>query len=314
MGTEHWESYYRGGALVSCPTNPEPYYTMEVRDAWVGFFSLLGDGDRVLDLGTGNGPVALIASETAADSGFELHIDGVDLADIDPAKYVPDGERLLRGIHFHGGVSTEALPFDEASFAAVSGQYIVEYTDAAKTLAEALRVLEPGGRCQFILHHSDSLIVRNGIESLRQAELVHSETRTMRKFRRYCELAAESPRRAESARRQLMAAGERLQREADRSANPLLLQFVIDSIVKLLRNRSRLGRGELLKQTNLVERELKNWVRRLRDLVSSALSQEDIEGLARIAGECGFADVLFEIQTQGGDKLVGWRMTLRRPD
>ena len=80
MTSDHWASYYRSGALVSCPTNPEPYYTMEVRDAWVRFFAALADGDRVLDIGTGNGPVALIARQTAEENTRSYRIDGVDLA------------------------------------------------------------------------------------------------------------------------------------------------------------------------------------------------------------------------------------------
>ena len=172
MDTDHWASYYRSGALVSCPTNPEPYYTMEVREAWAQFFSGLDDGDRILDLGTGNGPVALIASETARENARHYEIDGVDLADINPHQHVPGGANLLAGIRFHGGVNIESLPFSGQKFDAISGQYIVEYTDKGKTIAECARVLTPGGRCQFILHHDDSIIVRNALESLRQAELI----------------------------------------------------------------------------------------------------------------------------------------------
>lgn len=311
MDTDHWESYYRGGALVSCPTNPEPYYSMEVREAWSGFFAPLPDGARILDLGTGNGPVALIAKQTAAENGVELGIDGVDLANINPTKYVPDGANLLSGISFHPGVATEALPFDDAAFAAISGQYIVEYTDPGRTFAECRRVLAPGGRCQFILHHHESLIVRNGIESLRQADVVQNETKTIRKFRRYCERAGKSPAQAESARRQLVAAGDKLQREAGASKNPLLLKFVIDSVSALLENRTRLSRGQILQQTNRLERELNNWAKRLQDLVSAAVSEDGMENLVHIAGDCGLEDIRFELQMQGGDNLVGWRLNMR---
>ncbi len=98
--SEHWESYYRG-ALVSCPMGLEPNYTGEVRDAWVTFFATLPDGARVLDVGTGNGAVALIARETAGTLGRRFEVHGVDLAQIDPTRHVKNGEVLPAGHHVH---------------------------------------------------------------------------------------------------------------------------------------------------------------------------------------------------------------------
>ena len=313
MNQDHWESYYRSGALLSCPTNPEPYYTMEVREAWTGFFSALSDGARVLDLGTGNGPVALIAKETAVANSQRCNIDAIDLAQIDPPKFVPDGENLLSGISFHGGVSSEALPFESSSFDAISGQYIVEYTDIGMTLDECFRVLKPGGRCRFILHHLDSIVVANAVESLRQADLVLHETKTLRKFRRYCECAHDAPARSDSARDALMTAGKQLQDAARQSLNPLLLNFVIDTVSALLSRRSRLSSGQMLQQTQRLEKELKNWICRLQDLVAAALSSQELHTAVDTAAGVGFENIDSEIQWQAGDKLVGWRLTLSAP-
>jgi len=283
---------------------------MEVRAAWVAFFAALNDGDRVLDLGTGNGPVALIAKETAAENSLNISIDGVDLANIDPVAHVPDGENLLAGISFHPGVNTEDLPFGDATFAAISGQYIIEYTDLHRTLAECWRVLAPGGRCQFILHHLGSLIVQNGVESLRQADLVQHKTKLIRKFRRYYARSTESPDKAETARQQLIGAGKELEGIASTSSNPLLLNFVLENTSMLLENRMRLSRGQMLQQTDRLEKELKNWVKRLQDLVSAALSEENMQEIAASARSVGFSDARFHRQMHGGDNLIGWHLTL----
>ena len=314
MTLDHWASYYRGGALVSCPVNAGLNYDQEVRDAWVGFFGALPEGARILDIGTGNGAIALIAKETAAAESRDFRITGVDLTDIDPPRYVPDGENLLAGIEFRGGVSTEALPFDDTSFEAISGQYIVEYTEIPATLRECARVLTPGGVCQLILHHTDSIVVANARESLGQAARVREGTRLIAHFRRYCELIAESADKAEPARLGFIAAGRDLEEEAGTSSNPLLLNYVLDSITRLLEHRQRLDRAALLEQVNMLEQLLDEWVSRLQDLVMAALDADGIERLAGKAGAAGFDDVHYDLQMQGRDTLVGWRMWMRRTD
>lgn len=312
MNLNHWETYYRGGALVSCPTNTEPNYSMEVREAWASFFGELPDGARILDVGCGNGPVALIAKETAHEKSRNFDIDAVDLAAIDPVHNVRNGAVLFQGIRFHSGVSTESLPFDTACMDAVCGQYIIEYTDVSRTLSEIARVLRHGGACQFILHHVDSIVVKNARESLHHAELALREAKIMRLFRRYCEKLERSPASAAAAGRELFDVGKKLQKAAQDSDNPLLLQFILDSIDALLQQRDRMTRGQLLKATNRLEHELRNWIRRLNDLSRGAQSDDDIAGIISKAEKAGFDSINSAAQYQESDNLVGWRMTMSR--
>lgn len=309
MGLEHWESYYRGGSLVSCPMGVEPYYTREVRDAWVSFFSALRDGARIVDLGTGNGAVALIARETAVAIGRRFEIHGVDLAHIDPVRDVPDGVRLLEGIRFHPGVSTTALPFDSGSIDAVSGQYAIEYTDIPASLAETARVLSRGGRCQLIMHHTESIIVRNAVESLAQARLVLEDTRVLRKFRRFCELEREAPGKAKAAHEGLRQAATQLRSAAAASATALLLDFVTDSLAALFEQRRAMSAAQQMKALAQVETNLRWWIRRLQDLASAALSPEAAARLVQTATGLGFVDPDLAVQMQDG-QLVGWHLAM----
>lgn len=139
MSLRHWKNYYRDGALASCPLGPGSGYTQELRDIWVEFFSGLPEDARILDIGTGNGAVALIALESAASAGRHYEIHGTDLAQID---------RALGEIH---------------------------------------RVLKPGGRALFILHHAESIVARKARQTLQQSALVLEETKILRKLRRHLE-------------------------------------------------------------------------------------------------------------------------------
>ena len=82
---------------------------------------------------------------------------------------------MFADIEFHGGVSTEALPFPDGTFGAISGQYIVEYTNRDATLAEMARVMTAGGQVQLILHHAESIVVANARESLRHLAVVNQD-------------------------------------------------------------------------------------------------------------------------------------------
>lgn len=310
---EHWAAYYRGGALVSCPTNPEPGYEGRVREAWEDYFGALPGGSRVLDLGTGNGPIALIARTVSDANGLDLRITGVDLADIDPVQDVADGARLFAGIEFQGGVSTESLPFPDAGFDAISGQYIVEYTDTTATLAEMARVLVAGGRVQLILHHVDSIIAANARESLGEAELARRDERIVEKAGRYFEAAAKPGTRTEAARRALIDAGKRLEAAAERSPNPIFLDFVLRSITTLLEHHARLSRGDLVKQLQRLDRELDLWERRLADLVGAAMSEGAMQAFVEAARDKGFDAVDYALQHQGEDVVVGWRFNAVKP-
>ena len=313
MGLEHWESYYRSGHLVSCPVGPEAGYTLELREAWVEFFSPLADGARVVDIATGNGAVALLAKDAAAALRRCFEIHGVDLAQIDPPRHVSNGRSLFGDIRFHAGVAAESLPFEAGSVDALGGQYALEYTDIPRTLAEAFRVIKPGGRCQFILHHRDSIIVENARESLAHTAYVLEETKILRKYRRFCELERDAPARAKGAWRDLRALGDQLRNRIAASGNPLVLDYVNDSLRRMVEQRRSLSHGQMMGAIGTVEQELRSSARRLQGLVGAAQSGQDMSAIERELEAAGFTGAQRCPQLHGGDHLVGWRLNFAKP-
>jgi SAM-dependent methyltransferase len=94
---------------------------------------------RVLDVATGPGYVA----ERAAARG--ARVVGIDLAEgmLELARQRLTGVELLRA-------DAEDLPFDDASFDAVTGGFVINHLpDPQRALAEATRVLLSGGRLAF---------------------------------------------------------------------------------------------------------------------------------------------------------------------
>ncbi len=315
MSLEQWETYYRGGMIATCPTAEDGGYDLEVRDAWVDFFSMLPAAARILDVGTGNGVVAMIAAETALATGRNWEIHATDLARIDPQRDVPDAARRLAGITFHAGVATEHLPFESESFDAVSGHYSLEYTDTAAALVDIHRVLKPGGNAQFIIHHVDSMLLRSARHTLRASEMVLVETQVFRRLHRLVTMDRIVPGATQEATDELRAAIRVLKQELQQShqnGTEHVLSVVLDAVQKLLTARKEMNPKAVGLEVDRAETEMHDSVQRLQDLIGHARSQQDMEGIESDAAAAGFSLIERLPQFYAGSNLVGWQLLLHR--
>src|SRR5436305_7497936 len=97
-----------------------------------------GPSDTVLDVATGTGAVA---AELVRRTG--CRVVGIDQS---PEMLAEARRRYGDRIEFVEG-RAEALPFDDASFAALTFTYLLRYVDdPAATMRELARVVRPGGR------------------------------------------------------------------------------------------------------------------------------------------------------------------------
>lgn len=155
--SEVWSRYWAQGALHSCVGSLDnEKYDGAIGAFWGQVYRALPVHARVLDIATGNGALPKLLLTARAD---RLECHAIDLARITPAwqQALPAHQRDQ--VHFHSGVSAEALPFEHGSFALVTSQYGVEYSDLARSVPEMLRVLAPGGEIALVCHHAGSVPV-----------------------------------------------------------------------------------------------------------------------------------------------------------
>ncbi len=101
-------------------------------------------GERVLDIGTGTGVVALEAAKAAGDRGKCI---GVDLSEkmLASARGNACRENLTKRIEFIA-MDAESLQFETASFDVVLSLFaLLHFPNPAIALSEMFRVLKPGG-------------------------------------------------------------------------------------------------------------------------------------------------------------------------
>lgn len=116
----------------------------------------LRPGERALDIGTGPG---LLAHEMAGVLGSDGRVDGVDLSESMLA--IAGRRKPTAGaapVELHQVASLE-LPFADATFDVAVSTQVYEYVeDMPGALAEARRVLRPGGRLVVLDTDWDSIV------------------------------------------------------------------------------------------------------------------------------------------------------------
>lgn len=146
---QHWRTHY-DGAATAWGKWADPLAEQQEKIN-LGLLAAAGvkPGAAVLDLASGAGEPAMTASRLVGAEGQ------VTATDISAPMLAVLAERAAR----HGlaqmhcrQADMEALPFADASFDAVTCRYGLMYArDPARALAEAARVVRPGGRIAFMV-------------------------------------------------------------------------------------------------------------------------------------------------------------------
>ncbi len=132
--------YDRMGAVLSFGQDPRWRRALVLAVA-------AGPGQRVLDVATGTGMVAFAHARR-----------GAEVVGIDQSEEMLSGARARQAamkdssahVSFVQG-EAERLPFEDASFDALTFTYLLRYVDdPAATMTELVRVLKPGGRIGMV--------------------------------------------------------------------------------------------------------------------------------------------------------------------
>lgn len=314
-----WSRYWQTGALHSCGGAFGGNYEGATAHFWREQFERVPEGGTIVDIGTGNGAIPLLARQAGAELGRRFAIHGVDAAAIDPAAAVPDGARAFAGIRFHAGVSATQLPFADGSVALACGQYALEYMPRDAAVREIARTAGAGGRAAFVLHSRDSTVLETTAEQLAHCRLLFEDSVVFGRARLLGEImaAANTPEqrraladdpRAQTLRHELNEAAGMVVDRAETAKTPALLQTALGAISSTLQAAAQLGVGGVVEHLDRHERALRDEWDRLCDLDEAALDAAQAEALRAQFVAAGFANATLGHLDHAPGQRLGWTL------
>lgn len=309
-----WDRYWSFGSLHSFSQVSGGNYEGAIADFWRGRFSDLAPGAHVLDIATGNGAVPLLALEAADRAGIEIRIDGVDLAQIDPAARVQDPglRKALGRVRFHSRTPAESLPYPDGDIDLVCSQYGLEYSDLPRAVAEIARVSAAGASVALILHHAESALLQSAELELEQLAFVLEEARLWIHARNLLRAMSESGNRGKSKVEKKRAALDRALQQihgaARKTPNPRMLLGPTNYIHEIL---GAVGRESWPRLFELLEESRQRMLanrQRLADMKAAARDAGDMEALANLFREHRFAIDRVETLNEHDGTLLGWKL------
>ena len=295
-------------------------YDARIAEAWAEHFAVLPRRTRILDLCTGNGAIALIAAGVARSSELDFDIVGVDRADIDPPRFAARHGDTLNRIAFQGTICAEELPFESGGFGAVTSQYGIEYSSLDRSLAEAVRVLSPGGRLRFGMHAAEGTVVADTRRAIADADFmleVDLPAKAARCFKAVLEVEGASspePQAVAAADASFATFQQGLGRVCDRlprATDAEMMRHSAAVLYNAYENRASFPLPVLLDKAEEVRAEIAAHRTRQQALVDAAISQDELAEMAARLADLGMTDIRTGEQ-RAADEFLGHTIEARR--
>lgn len=317
--TGHWDNYWLGTSSLNSFGEGEAAsgYQGELLQLWHHCFKPVPVNGKVLDVGTGNGAIAVAARRYSNDNQLNLTIYGTDAAKIKPLQVFANNSlltALLQTIHFYPECKMETLPFADASIDLVTSQFAFEYAERAPALRECLRVLKPKGRLTAIIHHTGSdIAIDSAVGQTVLTEFLYNTAFFEHARTLLTALAAQAKQpnqpeysvQAQQANQALMAVSQQIKGKVP-AQSMHWFNDVMSRVAKLIMNFSPAN----IAQLDVVEQSLAAFWQRLNDQHQASMSPDDANVFRKQLTTAGHVFQLAEVAIE--QQLFGWLLQIEK--
>ena len=299
LSSEQWSRYWEKGTITTFLGRFQNNYDGLVLKFWQEQLSELPNTSKIIDLGTGNGALALIAATYGDAESKEFQVTAINYANIDPLNNVLSKQptELVKKIDFRSKVSMEDTGFEDASFDCAISQFGFEYGSPAATIFELGRILRDKAGIIVMMHRQGSVLHQQAVEGIEQASICLASELTP-KLKDLCvrldQLRQQSADpatddRAEELRNIVNTKTGQLHAAMDARTDKSQLSYYLENSMALFQPRyAGKSLDEKLAMLDQVTDETAAYGERMADLVSAAKSSVDIEDLKILLQKSGF--------------------------
>ncbi|WP_333606514.1 class I SAM-dependent methyltransferase [Arsukibacterium sp.] len=174
--SQHWNDYWLHSSSLSsfAEGTAAAGYQGELLAFWQRYFAALAPAAILVDIGTGNGAIAVAARQFSNQQQLAFDIHATDAANINPLVTFAHNAQLLdvlKQIKFYPCCPAEQLPFPDNSINLITSQFALEYANIELAVTELLRVLAPMGTLVAVMHHNDTQLAQDCLAGIKVLQL-----------------------------------------------------------------------------------------------------------------------------------------------
>ncbi|NMP17565.1 class I SAM-dependent methyltransferase [Thalassotalea sp. Y01] len=305
--SNYWSQYWQQGHLTSFGEDIKGNYSGPLKQVWQALFAPLNESHRVLDIATGNGALVSLLY----DDNIQNSLPAVDAIDL--AKLQIESSLLTRSetTKFYDHVNAEELPFTDDFFDLIVSQFGIEYANWNKTLVHVARCLKPGGKAQFVVHNSESTIVKPNSAILKMNIELAKRGGPIDTLKSLCQTLQKQGKGAPLA--------EKHRNKLNKIMNKLVQQdeYAFKATNFHMLARSCMQSISQIEQVNSLfsgfESERKGSVERLSDLINAAVDDKQKRRITQLIAVNGLKLELFEVVYNEQNLPLAWQIQLEKP-
>lgn len=302
---QHWTAYWQQADTLNSFAEGQAAsgYHGELAAFWRQQLAGLAASATLMDLGTGNGALAVLLAEQKQQRATNWRILAVDAADIQPQRLIakqPALAKPFKQIRFLGQTRIEQLPCANASINLLVSQFAFEYSELSASLQEAWRVLKPGGRLVAVMHSADTALAQDSAVGILVMQSLLAADGIIERILALLPLSLRSTQSPQfmQANQQLLQQVKAYQQSLEPAAAEWF-RYLFAPFASLLFQPA----ADSLHQAKRLQQSLAYYLQRLSDQQAACITQQKADRiqqqLLQLGGRCQLAPLYIEGQLFG---------------